>query len=189
MPPELQTACHCGNTLLGTASEKGRRGWSPPPPAPPPPPPLPSPSPPPPPQLTPTYLHAKTKRGQPPPAGAGTTSVNPDSVKWNRWPGYCTVPHTDAFDRQLIRIHTQCSPQSEVIMSVGNWPADSDMIPAPVVTRLNNEITIEWQTWAPQPPTLLLSPCTQGGTLPFQKNWVPWRQKIKNKSYQSEELM
>lgn len=62
------------------------------------------------------------------------------------------MAHVDAFDRQLIRIPTQCGPQSKVIMSVGNWPADSDMIPAPVVTCLNNEITIKWQTCAP--PTL-----------------------------------
>lgn len=59
---------------------------------------------------------------------------------------YCTATHADTFDRQLIRTHTQCSPQSKVITSVGNLPADSDMIPAPVVTCLNNEITIKWQT-------------------------------------------
>lgn len=103
-----------------------------------------------PPLLTPACLHFHAKLTRPaPPAGSGTTSVNPDSAKWNQWPSYCTMAHTDAFDRQLIRIHTQCSPQSKVIMSVGNWPADSDMIPAPVVTCLNNEITIKWQTCAP----------------------------------------
>ena len=31
------------------------------------------------------------------------------------------------------------------------------------------------------PPTHTHTPCTQGGTLPFQKNWVPWRQKAKKK--------
>lgn len=57
--------------------------------------------------------------------------------------------HTDAFDRQIIRIPTQRGTQSRVITSADNWPADSDMILAPVVTCLNNEITIEWQTRAP----------------------------------------
>lgn len=38
-------------------------------------------------------------------------------------------------------------------MSGGNWPSDGAMIPAPVVTCVNNEITIKWQTCFLHPAT------------------------------------
>lgn len=37
----------------------------------------------------------------------------------------------DTSDKQLIRLRAQRGPQSRAITSVGNCPADSDMIPRP----------------------------------------------------------
>lgn len=129
-------------------------------------------------------LHANLTRPAPP-AGSGAALCESRRCQVEICgPSYCTVAHTDAFDRQLIRIHTQRSPQSKVIMSVGNWPADSDMIPAPVVTCLNNEITIKWQTCAPS----TLHPRRFKALSPSHRreNRVLWRQKKKKHKLISE---